>query len=330
MKNTFVLFLLFSLISPAQAEFTAPAIKTTRVIATGVDQSAMMDVFRAPDEGTAYACTFHWFRTPDGRIVGLDLIRSDDTGKRALRAYIQDKDGIFRGMIHETTTEEWTAEKNGFTRGENWIIGSVKNDAGMRVAFDLNILPQKKGLGTGALGLRFANLVATDFTDVRIKGFLRIGEERFEIDSAGITSIHYGDKLPQAAYIATVPDGSQEPGILLAAASGDNLRVAGKLIGNRSIIYAYGSNGIAPLAFGIGRFDREIPLGAGVSLILTPMEYFEHTLLGEPTVTGTARATLLKPDPAVWPPSDWGRKKEIPLGTVIFDFRGAPYVKTLY
>ncbi len=56
-----------------------------------------------------YACSFHWFRLPDSRIMGLDVIRSDDTGKLGLRAFVQRPDGSLQSHIHESTAMQWLA-----------------------------------------------------------------------------------------------------------------------------------------------------------------------------------------------------------------------------
>ena len=46
--------------------------------------------FVAPDSGPhklPYTCSFHWFHTPDGQLIGVDVVRSDDMGRRALRVF---------------------------------------------------------------------------------------------------------------------------------------------------------------------------------------------------------------------------------------------------
>ena len=308
-----------------------PSLGAAQDVTPAFAGGAVLSDFLAPDDSNAYTCTFHWFRTPDGRIVGLDLIRSDDTGMLALRAYMEGVDGKLYGLNHETPASQWAGfftrrdpevaeDANFLGRGKNWISASV-NAKETKVAFDLDVIPVSKGLGTGRLGLSFSDLVATDFTHVRIKGRLTMYGQRLDIDSPGITSVHYGRKLPAAAYVATVPDGTGRPGILLGAATGENLRLAGKLIGERSIIYAYGTNGTPSLSLGIGAFKQEIPLGLGSKLILSRQEGYSHELLGVATMTGLAEATLVE--------TFLGRKKETDLGKVIFDFRGAPFLKSL-
>ena len=59
--------------------------------------------FVAPDAGAGkepYTCSFHWFRAADGRIVGIDAIRSDDTGNLMLRVFLAQDDGALRALIH--------------------------------------------------------------------------------------------------------------------------------------------------------------------------------------------------------------------------------------
>ena len=298
--------------------------------------------FTAPDSGenkTAYACTFHWFLAPDGGLLGLDLIRSDDTGRLALRVYRGRPDGSFQGWIHEAPAEEWEAfrtdevprndgGRNMLARGEGWIAGAVHGGAGgLEAAFELEILPESPGLGTGRLGLRLVELAATDYPRVRVKGSMTLGGDRMEIDSEGIASVHYGDRLPQAAYLATIPSAAKTR-LLAASARGENLRVGGRFLGDAALIYSYGSGEMPPLLFHAGRFGDPVPLGGGFRVRLTDIQAFRHVLLGVPTVTGTAFAVLEKPDPGL-APGDWLRKKHVPLGPVLFDYRGEYYVESL-
>ena len=40
--------------------------------------------FVAPDSGPhklPYTCSFHWFYTPEGQLIGVDAVRSDDTNR---------------------------------------------------------------------------------------------------------------------------------------------------------------------------------------------------------------------------------------------------------
>ncbi|MEK7744604.1 MAG: hypothetical protein AAB578_09490 [Elusimicrobiota bacterium] len=298
--------------------------------------------FTAPDSGegkTPYACTFHWFLAPDGGLLGLDLIRSDDTGRLALRAYRGRPDGSFQGWIHEAPVEEWEAfgtdakpelggKRNVLARGEGWIAGAVHGaPGGLEADFDLEILPESPGLGTGRLGLRLVELAATDYPRVRVKGSMTLDGERMEIDSAGIASVHYGDRLPQAAYLATVPSSSRTR-LLAASARGENLRVGERFLGDAAFVYSYGSGKLPPLLFHVGRFGDPVPLGGGFRVRLTDIQAFRHVLLGVPTVTGTAFAVLEKPDPGL-APGDWLRKKWVPLGPVLFDYRGEDYLESL-
>ena len=46
--------------------------------------------FVAPDSGPhklPYTCSFPWFHTPDGQLIAVDVVRSDDLGRRALRVF---------------------------------------------------------------------------------------------------------------------------------------------------------------------------------------------------------------------------------------------------
>jgi hypothetical protein len=299
--------------------------------------------FTAPDSGknkTPYACTFHWFRAPDGRLIGLDLIRSDDTGKMALRAYLQGKDSSFHGWIYEAASPEWAsfatqerpdlkAGRNVLGRGENWVAGAVRDEAqGMDVSFDLDMRAEGPGLGTGEFGLKLVELNAADYLKMRVKGWVSFNGEKIWIDSPGTASLHYGDRLPQASYIATFPGAFSENRLLMASALGDNLRFGDKVLGKTAFVYGYGSGKLPPFMFHVGGYERSIDLGGGIRLSLMNAQSFHHTLLGLPTVTGVARAVLEKPAPGLHP-KDWLRKEFVDLGPVLFDYRGEDYIKSL-
>lgn len=66
--------------------------------------------FVAPDSGphkVPYTCSFHWFHTSDGRLIGLDLVRSDDMGRRALRVFAISSEGDLGSLILEGPSSEW-------------------------------------------------------------------------------------------------------------------------------------------------------------------------------------------------------------------------------
>src|SRR5262245_15506426 len=75
--------------------------------------------FEAPDKGdfvTPYACTFHWFRGPDGRTLMIDAIRSDDRGELALRAGRERPEGGFDWLCHTAPRDQWA----GFVTDDNF------------------------------------------------------------------------------------------------------------------------------------------------------------------------------------------------------------------
>jgi hypothetical protein len=298
------------------------------------------DRFIAPDlaaDSTPYTCSFHWFTLEDGRIVGLDVIRSDDTGKLALRAYFEDADHKLQGTSFEANKDEWApfateksnlieSAKNAMGRSQNWIGGSVTAADGSVVKFDLEVTPKSLGLGTGSLGLQVTDLVATDYLEVEYKGTLTIGGETHSIDSLGTASVHYGTRLPLAAYIATVPP-SEEPNkdhFLLASANSDNINIGGELFAGKNITYGYSRGILGPVFLSFKRYEKEIPVGLNAHLLLRDVSRFDHTLLGEKTTTGMAKATYYKK--AQWP---WEQDIERDIGTVVFDYRGAVYIDTL-
>lgn len=298
--------------------------------------------FRAPDSGrhkTPYTCSFHWFRTKDFKVVGMDIIRSEDTGNLGLRVFVFDTNGTPQSLIYEAPAKDWaefsTSEKpnlNGsdpvLGRGLNWVAGAVqvKNQSINSVKFNFSVIPLTLGKGTGRLGLHFVKMNATDFPRVRTKGTLEIDGVKYDINSVGPVSIHYGDSLPDYGYVATVPNlafSDELPELLLGSVEGDDLRVGETLVGSRAFTYAYGSRGVRQVSFHLGDFwqDGEISLGKHTSLILSDVKPVKHELLGVPTTTASARAKLKTR--SSWP---WGREKIVDLGRVYLDLRGASYL----
>ncbi|MGE0173193.1 MAG: hypothetical protein AB7T49_10420 [Oligoflexales bacterium] len=298
------------------------------------------DNFVAPDRdanSTPYTCSYHWFALEDGRIVGLDLIRSDDTGKMALRAYYQDAHSEFKGISYEAPKEKWRpfaterasladSNQNALGRSKNWIGGHVRTDDGATIFFDLEVRPKSFGLGTGSLGLFVTDLVATDYLEVEYGGTITIGGETHEIQTLGTASVHYGNRLPLAGYIATVPSNSglSDDHFLLASANSDNIRVGGELLEGKNITYGYSRGALGRVFLSFKPFNQQVPIGNNGFVTLTDVKRFDHNLLGVKTTTGMAKAKFQKK--AQWP---WEQDIERDLGTVIFDYRGDPYLKTL-
>jgi hypothetical protein len=302
----------------------------------------MSDRFAAPDSGpdrVAYACSFHAFRLADGRTVILDLVRSDDTGRRGLRAYVAGDDGSFRALIYEAPSAAWapfaTEDRpaldgvhNVLGRGEGWIAGRV-DGAGPdldHVAFDLTVEPLAPGRGVGKLGLVFAELVVTDYPEVQTRGWVELGGERHAVDAAGSASVHYGSKLCEYAYLISVPRGGDEaPGLLYAAARGDDLRVGGALLGGRAVGYAYGRHGVPEGFVHVAPFQTTpLLLGEGADLELSDLRGLPHELLGLPTISGSAEATYVG-NSGMFP--GFGAPARFPLGRVIFDARGDTFAR---
>jgi len=304
--------------------------------------SATFD-FSPPDGGpdkVPYACTFHWFRTADDRTVGMDVIRSEDTGQLGLRVFLFEADGTLRSLVHSAPAEEWApfatdappALEDGVNtlgRGTNWIAGRVAVDGQSisSVQFTLAVVPESPGAGTGALGLAFAKLAATDFLRVRTTGTIAIDGVVHEIDYVGPASIHYGDELPPYAYIARIPSRElvDPDRLLLSSVNGENTPVLGDL----ALTYALGSGEVSAFTFRLGDYGTDrVEVGAGRSVELRDLNRFDHALLGRPTTTASAGATYVKPDPGFWP-WQWFRKKRVDLGQVILDYRGEYYVDRL-
>jgi hypothetical protein len=284
---------------------------------------------------TPYCCSLHWFRLADGRIVGLDLIRSDDTDQLGLRAYLVEADGAIQGLAYTAPTAQWApfasesapplgGPKPALGRGLNWVAGSLHTGGQPlnRVAFELTVVPQSKAYNYAALWqLEFVYLTATDFTTVQTTGWLEIDGIRHAIDSEGPVSVHYGAHLPSYAYGVTVHDRSnpEAPRILLASVAGDNFRGFGQQLKALAVTYAYGGGGVPPRLYHIGPFEpRSIPVGFTGEIELAEIQPFTHQLLGVETITATAMATLHLP-----------LSQAIALGRVMLDYRGSVYTQTL-
>jgi hypothetical protein len=294
--------------------------------------------FRGWDTGphkTPYCCSFHWLRIADGRIVGLDLIRSDDTDQLGLRAWLVEADGAIKGLAYTAPTAQWVpfasesrpplgGPKPALGRGLNWIAGSLHTSGQQlnRVVFELHVVPQSKAYNSAALWqLKFVDLTATDFTTVQTTGWLEIDGIRWDIDSEGPVSIHYGARLPPYAYCVTVPGRShrEAPRVLLASAAGDNVRGFGQQVKALTLTYAYGGGGVPPRRYHLGRVKRRrLPVGCLGEIALAEIHPFAHQLLGVEAITASAMATLHRP-----------LRKALALGRVMLDYRGSLYTQTL-
>jgi hypothetical protein len=294
--------------------------------------------FRGWDVGprrTPYCCTFHWFRAADGRIIGVDVIRSSDIDQLSLRAYLIEPDGAIKGLAYAAPTAVWEpfatdnrpplgGPKPSLGRGINWIAGALQTSGQQlnSVVFDLNIVPMSRPISSARLWhLGLVYLAATDFTTVHTTGWVELDEQRFDIDSHGPVSVHFGAHLPSYGYCATVhnPLHPDAPQILLGSVAGDDFRAVGQCFKHTTVTYAYGDHGIPRRMFHVGRLKhRQIPLNLLGHLQLSDVQPFIHLMLDVKAITGTARGTLHLP---------FGRS--IALGDVVLDFRGPLYVEAL-
>ncbi len=286
---------------------------------------------------TPYACSYHFFRGPDGRVISLDVIRSDDTGSLGLRVVRERDDGGIDGLSHIAAQTEWAPfrtdgllpsmsathrpllSRSGETIAGSYVSGN-QGSAIHAVRFSLGLQPLEYGVGIGQLGLRLAHLIATDFPRVRYRGFVEINGEELAIDSIGSISLHAGDRLPQYAYLVSVPRGESDtaPALLLAAVHDDVLRILGEVLGSHGVVYALGRNGLPKVALSVGAFGPEISLGVHGRIVLHDVRPFGHDFLGQPTVTAAVSATFVPTQGAA-----------IDLGRVFIDYRGARYVRQL-
>ncbi len=296
--------------------------------------------FLAPDSGphrTPYACSFHWLRMPDDGIIGLDLVRSDDLNRRALRVFEISPAGEIRSLVLESDSSDWAPfstesipslkqTKPVLARGENWVAGaaSAEGQSISAVAFEFRLNPLRLGKGTGEAGLLVAHLNAMDYTETETSGWIEIDGSRTEFEAnLGPASIHFGDFLPDYAWAATVPKpGVERPQILVNAIDAEDLKIGASLLENRSLIYGYGSAGLPGLFVATAELEQgAIPLGEKPRLELANIKAFDHTLLGRHTVTATAEASYV-PDPVV--PDEMTY-----VGQVMLDFRGENYARLL-
>jgi len=289
--------------------------------------------FMAPDSGPhklPYTCSFHWFWTSSGELIGLDLVRSDDMDRRALRVFAVSPRREITSLILEGPSSDWAPfatdappaldqNKPVLGRGKNWVSASasVSKQSIEDVAFELTLAVQMAGRGTGEAGLVLAHLTAMDYLRVEFSGWVKINGRKIPLDhNVGYTSVHLGDFLPNYAAVASVPPQKPDaPGILVNVSDSDDLKHGAELIGDKSVIYGFGSGEIPSFFTTIGRLDKGvIPLGRHSRLELSNIKSFAHVLLDRPTTTATADATYVA-----------GSGPGIPIGQVVLDFRGMEY-----
>lgn len=293
----------------------------------------------APDQGafvTPYACSYHWFRGPDGRMLGADLVRSDDRGEVALRFMRERPDGGLDALLLGAPRAEWAGflteadasidagprGKPLLVRRRGFVAARCAGGTGnlREVRFELEAEALRPGFGSGALGLEVSQLAAIDFSRIHYRGYVEIDGVRSAIDAHGTASVHYGHRLPAYAYLLTVRRGADDPSrqILAAAVRDDAAIVCGELVAGRALAYAYGDGGLPAVSMHLGDFGRDFPLGNGGRIEISDVRPVVHDLLGQPTWTATATA---RHHPRSGEPAD--------LGRVILDYRGAEFLKAL-
>jgi hypothetical protein len=288
--------------------------------------------FLAPDSGPhklPYTCSFHWFHIPDGRLIGVDVVRSDDMGRRALRVFAISPGGDIASLILEGPSSEWALfstdnpptmpqEKPILGRGENWLaaFATVSGQTINTVSFFLEFKVVVPGKGTGECGLVLAHMTAMDYLRMEVSGWINLNGDRIDLDRViGYASMHFGDFLPNYAGIASVPP--QNPsgaGILVNVTDSDDIKHGAALMGGKSIVYGYGSGPIPGFFMTVATLEKgSIPLG-GARLDLSDLKGFPHSLLDRPTTTAVANATHVTDSGSI-----------VPVGRVILDFRGVDY-----
>ena len=295
--------------------------------------------FMAADSGPhkhPYTCSFHWFRTPDGRLIGLDLVRSDDMERRALRVCALSPGSDMITLVLEGRSAEWAPfttdapprldlGKPVLGRGENWIAAaaSAPGQSIGSVSFELHFNVQIPGKGTGECGLLLGHMTAMDYLRMEVSGWIEINGVRTDVSRApGYASIHFGDFLPDYAGIATVPPhNDRSSGILVNVTDADDVKHGAALLGDKSLVYGYGSGQVPAFFMTAGNLEKgRVPLGQGRQLEISNIRGFDHFLLDRPTNTATADATFVAGASA---------ETRVPLGQVILDFGGKDYAPLL-
>ena len=327
--------------------------------------------FDAQDPRYPYTCTFHWFRLPDQSVVGLDVIRSDESTdarqyrQMGLRVFLLAPGKPMRWLVEVHDRSGWDAYFDGerppsaivgrqtedgrpvIGRGKGWVAATVSSGSQgenriARVSFQLDIDPQSPmqtngnvlGQLTGPLSGWSLHLSAADFTRVVTRGSISIdGATPIQVESAGPASIHYGQFLPEYAYIATVPvltdSGSAPVEFLLGSVHKDNFAIP--VPKDLPFTYAFtrGQN-VPERLFALGKTPEKgsgrIALGKGWSILLNEMQPpVEHRLLDVPTWTAAASGRLYHDGDDSNPEGD----ETLDVGTVILDFRGDYYIDIL-
>jgi hypothetical protein len=300
-------------------------------------RDAGYSVFRGYDTGlleTPYCCSFHWLRLPDGRILGLDVVRSGDMGKQALRVFVVEASGDVSGFVVEGrddafapfATEAPPPLDGGpvLGRGEGWIAGraSATGQAFAEVTFSLQVQPHCLASSTKTLlDLDLLYLAAIDYTLVHTTGFIELDGTRYELDAFGPVSVHVGEHLPPYGYAATVHPllPGDEPSLLLVSVSGEDLRILGYDLRDTVFTYGLGGGGVPGRLFSLRDYGyQELPAGLTGRVDLRDMRQHPHRLLGQDTVTASAEATLhlLLESP-------------IALGRIVFDVRGSTFLTVI-
>ena len=299
------------------------------------------DALFAPDTGPdqqPYTCSYHTLRLADGRLLVLDIVRSDDTDQRALRVFLSDAHGGLRALNAAGPSARWSPfvttrdhldrSHNVIARGPRWVAASVRRGDGpdlgiQHVAFDLELRVDTSALRSDTLGLAFLRMTVEDHPRVHHRGWLEVDGERIVVDAPGAVSVHIGEQLCNYAYIAAPPTAEPTPGLVLAAVGGDDFRHLGNLLGPNTATYSYGWHGLPPLALHIGTFAHPIALApGGHHLHLVPGPPVLHSLLGVPTLTARARAHYHH-TPLLGP------AELIDLGELIVEGRGDPFHRVL-
>ncbi len=298
-----------------------------------VDRYSGYSIFRGYDSGpdeTPYCCSFHWFRLPDDRILGLDVVRSGDSGRQALRVFLVEHSGEVTGFIAEGANDTFAPFATDappaldgtrvLGRGEGWIAGKVDAPGQPfdEVRFSLEVSPLCRAHSTKELfDLDLTYLSAIDYTIVHTRGYVQLGTTRYEVDAKGPVSVHVGAHLPPYGYAAKVPTlrDDDDTALLVASVSGEDVRFLGHDLREAVFTYGLGVGKVPKHLYSLNSYARlRLPVGLVGRIDLSSVQIFPHTLLGETTIMASADAVLHR-----------AFRLPVDLGRVVIDVRGRPF-----
>jgi len=104
--------------------------------------------------------------------------------------------------------------------------------------------------------------------------------------------------------------------MLVNATDSDATKLGATIIGDKSVVYGYGSGPVPGLFVTVDPLQKgHIPLGDDAHLEVSTVTSFPHYLLDRPTTTAVADAKYVS-----------SKGASVDVGQLILDFRGPEYV----